>query len=306
MNRKLKFDLNVDANALLCPNPEQFYAKAFVTEDIVNNYRTLPGIKSATKIANVLFSDVLKDSACSFSADSQPLTAIDIDVTPLSAMAELCRFDLEQSFISLKMASGSNGSFEVPEFMGYYWEQMSNEIQEEIAIARWTGNTGGTSSTFLDLVDGYETKFAADSDIVDVTATTVDSTNVLAEMNKVYVALLPQLQSKIADLRFYVSSNVAAAYQLAAALGNTQTYVTQSLGLTYLGIKIVVCEGMSNNRMVLTRKDNMIYAFDGEGDSRALKAVNLEDSVAEPLLRTRVNLKVGFHYTNPKEIVFYN
>ena len=50
----------------------------------------------------------------------------------------------------------------------------------------------------------------------------------------------------------------------------------------------------------------MIYAFDGEGDSRELKTVNLEDSVAEPLLRTRTNMKVGFHYTNAAEIVFYN
>ena len=93
---------------------------------------------------------------------------------------------------------------------------------------------------------------------------------------------------------------------MAAAAGNTQTYVTQSLGLSFLGIKLVVAEGMSAGRMVLTAKDNLIYAFDGEGDGKALKAVNLEDSVAEPLLRTRANMKIGFHYVNPTEIVFYN
>ena len=58
--------------------------------------------------------------------------------------------------------------------------------------------------------------------------------------------------------------------------------------------------------MVLTLKDNLIYAFDGEGDASALKAVNLEDTVAEPLLRTRTNLKVGFHYVNPTEIAYYS
>jgi hypothetical protein len=57
--------------------------------------------------------------------------------------------------------------------------------------------------------------------------------------------------------------------------------------------------------MVLTLKSNLIYAFDGEGDSKALKAVNLTDTVAEPYLRTRANMKVGFYYTNPAEIVVY-
>jgi hypothetical protein len=50
MMRNLKFDLDVDTNALLCPNPDEFYSKAYLTEDIADNYRTLPGIKSATKL----------------------------------------------------------------------------------------------------------------------------------------------------------------------------------------------------------------------------------------------------------------
>ena len=58
--------------------------------------------------------------------------------------------------------------------------------------------------------------------------------------------------------------------------------------------------------MVLTLKNNLIYSFDAEGDSKALKAINLSDTTAEPVLRTRANMKVGFHYTNPTEIVLYN
>jgi len=58
--------------------------------------------------------------------------------------------------------------------------------------------------------------------------------------------------------------------------------------------------------MILTLKNNLIYAFDAEGDSKALKAVNLSDTVAEPYIRTRANLKVGFYHTNPSEIVVYN
>jgi hypothetical protein len=309
MARELKFDLNVESNALLCPNPSEFYSKAYISEDIVDNYRTLPGVKSETKLARTLFTSVLKASTCNFPSTTESLDAIDISVCPVSALGEICRFDLEQSWISAQMVKGSNGSFEVANFMNYYWGEMAKEIGSEIEQIRWRGNTATASFTgdtaFLKLCDGYEKKLAADTDVIDVSATTITSSNVLAEMIKVVNALPAVLKAKRGDLRFYVAPNVALAYELAAAQGNTQSYITQSLGLSFLGIKVVVAEGMSDNTMVLTRKDNLIYAFDGEGDSKALKAVNLEDSVAEPLLRTRANIKIGFEIVNGNEIVYY-
>ena len=116
----------------------------------------------------------------------------------------------------------------------------------------------------------------------------------------------PALINRTADLRFFVSPNIAAAYRQAVAAGNTLSYVTKNLDFSFLDIKLVVAEGMSANKAVLTLKDNLIYAFDGEGDGKALKAVNLEDSVAEPKLRTRANLKVGFYAVNGAEIVYYS
>lgn len=306
MARELKFDLTVASNALLCPNPEEFYGKAYISEDIVNNFRTLPGIKTSTKIANVLFADLIQASTCNFTDTGVTLDAIDIDVCPVSAMAQICRFDLEQSFISAQMVQGSNGSYEVSSFMAYYWDEMSKEIGEEIAELRWKGNTGLTSS-FLKECDGHELKLAADGSVVDVSATaSITTSNVLGEMLKVYQAAPTSIQNRISDLRFHVSTDIATAYRFAVASGNTLAYVTKDLDLTFLGIKIVVQEGMSAKKMVLTLKDNLIYAFDAEGDAKALKTVNLEDSVAEPLLRTRVNLKVGFYHVNPTEIVYYS
>jgi hypothetical protein len=37
-----------------------------------------------------------------------------------------------------------------------------------------------------------------------------------------------------------------------------------------------------------------------------LRAINLADTVAEPVIRTRANMKVGFTHVNGTEIVFYN
>jgi len=304
MNRKLKFDLDIETNALLCANPDEFYSRAYLTEDLVDNYRTLPSIKSATKLANVAFGNILQASNCNFTAPHDTLNAIDIDVCPLSAMAQICQFDLEQSFVSLQMAQGSNGDFTVASFMNYYWNEMSMKIQEDLELIRWQGDTESVDAV-LSLCDGYLKKLCGDGDVVGRYNGAITSSNVITEMAATYNAAPAAVIRKKADLRFYVSADVAAAYELAAATGNTQTYVTLPLGLTFLGIKVVVAEGMPTSTMVLTLKNNLIYAFDGEGDSKALKAVNLTDTVAEPYLRTRANMKVGFYYTNPAEIVVY-
>ena len=305
MSRKLKFDLDIETNALLCANPNEFYSRAYITEDIVDNYRTLPGIKSATKLANVTFGNILQSSTCAFSAPTDSLNAIDIDVCALSAMAQICQFDLEQSFLSLQMAAGSNGSFEVASFMSYYWETMSMQIGEDVELLRWQGDTASLDP-LLSLCDGYLVRLLGDADVVDVANVAITSSNVIAQLTAILNAAPATIKRKKADLRFYVSSNIATAYELAAATGNTQTYVTTPLALTFLGIKMVVAEGLPNDTAVLTLKNNLIYAFDSESDAKALRAVNLNDTVAEPYLRTRANLKVGFWYTNPTEIVLYS
>jgi hypothetical protein len=306
MTRNLKFDLDIETNALLCANPDEFYSKAYLSSpDIANNFRTLPGIKSKTKLANVTFGSLLKESTCNFTAPTDTLDAIDIDVCALSAMAQLCQFDLEQSFLALQMSQGSNGDFTVASFMSYYWNEMANVIGQDLELLRWQGNTN-LEDDLLSLCNGYLFPMFYDTDIIGLYDGAITTANVLTVLESVVNAAPSTISRKKADLRLYVSTNVANAYELKAAQGNTQTYVTLPLGLTFLGINVVVCEGMPDNTILLTLRTNLIYAFDAEGDSKALKAVNLSDSVAEPYLRTRANLKAGFHYTNPSEIVLYN
>jgi hypothetical protein len=302
--KELKYDLTVESNALLCPNPQEFFSRAYLNEVTPDNFRVLPSIKSATKLANVLFDRLLRPSTCSWEATDSTLDAIDIDVCPLSAMAQLCQFDLEQSFISMQMAQGSNGNFEVASFMSYYWETMAKKLQEEITILRWQGDTD-SEDALLELCDGHIKKLVADSDVIKVHGVVITPTNVIAEMSKV-VASLPSSVVNSPDVRFYVSSNIAMAYKIATATGNNIAFVTQQLDFTFIGLTIVIDQGLPANTMVCTIKDNLIYAFDGQDDVKNLKAVNLDDTVAEPVIRTRTNLKVGFYHTNGSEIVLYS
>jgi hypothetical protein len=308
MSRKLRFNLDIDASALLQANSEAFYSRAYLNEEVVDNYRTLPGVKYKTKISNIVFGQVLQAENCGWNASNDDLASVEIDVCGLSAMAQICQFDLEQSFVSLQMTKGSNGDFTVASFMDFYWNEMSKTIAENVEKLRWSGDIESETDA-LALCDGYKVSLEADSDnVIEIgSPVAITPSNVLAKLALVYAAIPAAVIANQDELRIYVSSPVATAYRAAVAASNTQANLTQALDFTYLGIKMVLCPGMlGKSTIVATLRNNLIYAFDAEGDGKALRAINLADTIAEPVIRTRANMKVGFTHVNGNEIVFYN
>jgi len=304
--RKLRFDLNNGAGATLTPNAESFYSQAYLgSSDIVDNFRTLPGVKFEVKIGTVTFGDILQPSTCAFTAPTDELTAKLMSVAALSSMAQICQFDLEQSFVSLQMAQGSNGDFSVANFMNFYWSEMANSINGSIESLRWQGDSSLLPANPLSLCDGYEVQLAGDIAVIPYAMTPAPTfAQLLTDLEAAFALVPANIASRTADLRIYLPTQLVNIYRLGVASGNTNAYITQDLSLTYLGIKIVLCPGMSNDKLVITLKDNLIYLFDAESDPSDLRAVNLSDTVAEPYLRTRANMKVGFNYVNPTDIVY--
>jgi hypothetical protein len=304
--RKLRFDLNNGANATLTPNAEAFYAQAYLgSSDIVDNFRTLPSVKFEVALGAVTFGDILQPSNCAFTAPTDTLSAKIMSVCALSAMAQICQFELEQSFVSLQMAQGSNGDFTVANFMNFYWSEMANSINGSIESLRWQGDSSLLPANPLSLCDGYEVQLAGDIAVIPYAMTpTPTFAQLLTDLEAAFALVPANIASRTADLRIYLPTQLVNIYRLGVASGNTNAYITQDLALTYLGIKIVLCPGMSNDHLVITLKDNLIYLFDAESDPSDLRAVNLSDTVAEPYLRTRANMKVGFNYVNPTDIVF--
>jgi len=304
--RKLRFDLNNGANAQLTPNAEAFYAQAYLgSSDIVDNFRTLPSVKFEVALGAVTFGDILQPSNCAFTAPTDTLSAKIMSVCALSAMAQICQFELEQSFVSLQMAQGSNGDFTVANFMNFYWSEMANSINGSIESLRWQGDSSLLPANPLSLCDGYEVQLAGDIAVIPYAMTpTPTFAQLLTDLEAAFALVPANIASRTADLRIYLPTQLVNIYRLGVASGNTNAYITQDLSLTYLGVKIVLCPGMSNDHLVITLKDNLIYLFDAESDPSDLRAVNLSDTVAEPYLRTRANMKVGFNYVNPTDIVF--
>jgi hypothetical protein len=195
------------------------------------------------------------------------------------------------------VASG-DANFAVASFMDFYWGELSKEIEAEIQDIRWNGNTSLTGDTYLKYCDGYLKKLDASSDVVKVTGATITAANIVSALTSTVTALPESVKGKKTDVKIYMSAKNALLYQIATLGLNSGSNYTGELPAQFAGFAIAVQEGMSDAYIVATNKNNLVYAFDGEGDSKALKAVNLADTVAEPVIRTRAGIKIGFHLLN--------
>jgi len=304
MAKKLKFDLTVDASALLQANPSEYFSILYGMENAVTNYRVLPGIKNKTKIATVLFDEVLAESGCDFNAQNADLSAIEIDVCALTSQASVCQFDLEQSFLALEMAKGSNSDFSVASFMNFFYSQMAKKGHQELARLMWRGDTA--LETALGLCDGWLKRLCTADDYITPAGTyaAITSANVLDKMGATLTAATPEMLVNPANMQFKVSPDVAAAYRIATAATNTITNVTTGLSLTYLDIPVVVEYGLPTSTIILSDYTNFIYALDAEGDQDNLQIVDFSKTTLDRRIGARADFKAGF-YIATGQVVWY-
>lgn len=306
--KKLDFSLTIASNALLCPNAEAFYSKAYLSGEDLAFFKVIPGVKNSTKVASTTFPSVLQALDCTFAATASNLSATTVEVCSLKANVSVCKTDLESSFIVNQMRRGET-NYTVESYMAHYWEELSKEIASELAVIRWQGNTAGTGATYTGnfayktLCDGLEKIMLADASVVDVTLTAVTTANVITLLSTVLNAAPAAVKAKEAGAVFYVSSTVATAYRIAAALGNTSAFITGEMPLTFAGYQMVEAPGMTDGNIVFTRPENLIYAFDGS-ESGTVEAIDQWKTAGIPNILTVVLLAVGYQIINPSEIVW--
>jgi hypothetical protein len=305
MAKKYKFDLTVDASALLQANPSEYYSLLYGMENAVTNYRVLPGIKNKTKIATVVFDSVLAEAGCDFNAKDGEVSAIEIDVCALTSQASVCQYDLEQSWLALEMAKGSNSDFSVASFMNFFWSQMAKKGHQELAQLMWRGDTA--LETALGLCDGWLLRLCTADDYITPAGTyaAITSANVLEKMGATLAAATPEMLVNPANMQFKVSPDVAADYRIATAAQNNITNVTVGLSLTYLDIPVVVEYGLPANTIILSDYSNFLMAIDAEGDQDNIQIVDFSKTTLDRRIGARADFKAGFYVVNTNQVVWY-
>lgn len=166
-----------------------------------------------------------------------------------------------------------------------------------------------------DPIDGVLTEAYADVDTIKVTGTTINATNALTEVEKVY-AVIPQavLDEQYANPDAQVSIFVGpTTYRFVRqALSTTPTNVNVTLPswtidngeVYYLGIRVAVATGIPTNTMFAGAKNNLKVVTNllEDAELTAERGTTLKD---KNMMYIGSQFKLQATYVNSEEVVIY-
>jgi hypothetical protein len=112
----------------------------------------------------------------------------------------------------------------------------------------------------------------------------------------------------------YVSTNVAKAYQSALAGGgasglgangfNNQLNVGEK-PMNFNGVEIVMCPGMSDNKIVAAQKSNLFFGTGLLSDYNTVKVIDMADIDGSQNYRIIMRYTAGTQFGVGQDIVYY-
>jgi len=209
-----------------------------------------PNVKYKEVIKKLSTDALLKDATCDFDPTSTiTLTERILQPEEFQVNLELCKKDFVSDWEAISMGYSAFDNLP-PNFQDFLVAHVAAKVAEKTEETIWSG-ANATAGEF----DGLVTLATADADVVDVVGTTVDASNVIAELGKIVDAIPSAVYGK-EDLYLYVSQNIARAYVRAlggfgaAGLGanGTNAQGTQwwnNGALSFDGVKIFVANGLA-------------------------------------------------------------
>ena len=270
----------------------------------------MPNVYYKSVIQKVNTDDILKDATCDFDPTSTvTLTERVLTLEEFQVNLQMCKKDFEQTWQAVEMGYSSfkNVPASFTDFIvAYAAERVAARIEQNI----WAG-VNASAGQFA----GFQTLFAADSDVIDVTGTTVTASNVITELGKVVDAIPAALYGK-EDLYLYVPQNVAKAYVRAlggfAASGvgangvdNAGTTWFNNQELYFDGIKVAVANGLSSNKMVAAQKSNLFFGTGLLSDKNEVRLIDMSDIDGSQNFRLIMRMSAGIQYGIGSDIVYY-
>jgi len=269
-----------------------------------------PNIKLKEVIKKVATSGLIANSSCDFTdAGNVTLTERIIQPEEFQVNLQLCKTPFVSDWEAAQMGYSAFENMP-PKFSDFFIGHISAEIAAKNEQNIWVG-ANATAGEY----DGLVTLAKADSDVSDITGTTVTHANVIAEMGKVVDACPNAVYGK-EDLNLYVSKNVAKAY--VRALGGYSIGVGANgiddkgqmwysgQGLSFDGVNIFMANGLSDNQMMLAQKSNLYFGTGLLNDLNLVKVLDMADLDGSQNVRFIARYTAGVQYGIGSEIVLYD
>jgi len=271
----------------------------------------LPNVKFKSVIQKGATDDIVKDASCDFVTNQGTLTLTEAVLQPeeFQVNLELCKKDLHNSWEAAQMGYSAFDNL-APSFAEFVISHVAAKVADKTEKNIWSGATANSGE-----FDGFTAKLTADTDVIDVAATTVTAANVIAELGKV-VDAIPTAVYGQEDLTLYVSSNVARAYiralgGFAATIGangsdNKGTQWYNGGELSFDGINIFVAKGLADDTMVAAQKSNLYFGTGLLSDQNEVRVIDTSETLGDMNVRVIMRFTAGVQHVFGGDIVLYS
>ena len=274
-----------------------------------------PNVKFKEVLQKLALSGIVQDASCEFvTSGSVTLTERILEPKELQVNLSLCKQEFVDSWASLQLGYSAFDTIPATfnDYLVSYTGQFVGQATEQ---SIWAGtNTNGSFVGFQTLLSASVAAGGATAVLPALTGSAIDSgsitsANVINKLGNVYNTIPSAVYGK-EDLVIYVGNQVGKAYQ--TALGgnanqsgfNTQMNVGEK-PFNFQGIEIVVCPGMSDNKIVAAQKSNLFFGTGLLSDYNQVKVIDQADITGDQTYRVIMRFTAGVQFGIGQDIVYY-
>ena len=257
-----------------------FYISAALKEANSLNFLTLmENVRYKAVIQKMESGGELADATCDFTgAGTLTLTEAIIEPKDLQVNMEICSKNLLSSWEALEMRAGA-GAPAPASFDDYLISHLAGRISQGVENAIWSGTTGAGS--FLGLTTDTVGVLTVDGTVVDVAnaggaGTAYTAANIIENLQNCTAAIPSNVYTK-EDLYIYMSPKSYRLYISAiSTLGYVNAYsMNGDYDAVFEGIKIAVCNGAEDDKLVAAEKSNLFFGTDLVSDATNIALLDM-------------------------------
>ena len=256
-----------------------FYISAALQDSVSLDFMTvLENVKYKMNVQTLGAANVVRDATCDFTHHGTlDLGERVLEVEPFQINIDLCKKNLLSSWEALTMRAGAGGA-PAPEFTDYVISYMAGNVSSQVEKCIWTGNTANNGE-FTGFVTGaVGLLLGAGATQVAASASPFTNANIIANLNVAYESISDALFGKD-DLYIYMSPTSYQMYiQASSALTNfPYANMSEDYIPMFNGVKLAVCNGMSNDELVVAQKSNLFFGTDliSDTDGASIKILDM-------------------------------
>ena len=272
----------------------------------------MPNVKYKQVIKRVATDDIIKNGTCDFDPTSTvTLTERILQPETFQVNLQLCKTDFRADWDAVQMGYSA---FDVlpKSFADFLIAHAAEKVAAGMETSIWQGvnSTAGQFAGIMTQLDADATLPAGQK----IAGTTVDATNVIAQLGSIIDALPAALYGK-EDLTLYVSSNIYRAYVRAlggfaangvGANGYDNKGTNQTLNDLYFdGVRIFLANGLANNTALLSQTSNLFFATGLMNDMNEVRVLDMGDLDGSQNVRVVMRFTADAKYGFSSDVVTY-